>query len=425
MFHFRTKKEYAFDISSKCKAVGTNRCNLKVVREVFDKLDDAHKDRFVESCFRQLINILELILSLLVHQVLRRTLKASENDKDAVWFRFGEKEARFGLQEFCLVTGFKMAANDENAYEVPKYNSLLLQLFKEKKGKIKRNDLLEKFHELDNEEDAETKYKLGLVTVLEHVVLSAECETLVDERWFNLVEDLEKFNSYPWGNLSYQQTLKLFQRTSFGKGKNPKSIKYSLHGFPLAIMIEVRRTLEPCSYEVESSYVNDLGIIAQEEDSVRQDEDGECTATKVEEEGSASSKADDDDDVDDEEEEKDDEEEEEEKENASQPDPPQPHVLDAEYIRTIVREVVTEVVKDEMKRMEMKMEMKMERMEMNMEMKMNNFFDRIEKLVFQAKDGPSTRANYDGTNVDEEVDLKINMRDTETARSVDGVEGIF
>ncbi|GER49435.1 hypothetical protein STAS_26681, partial [Striga asiatica] len=270
--------------------------------------------------------------------------------KDAVWFRFGEKEARFGLQEFSLVTGFKIATDDENAYEVPNNNSSLLQLFKKKKGKIKRSDLLEKFLTLKKKEDAETKYKLGLVIVLEHVVLSSELETLVDERWFNLVEDLEKFNSYPSGNLSYQQTVKLFKRTSFGKGKNPESINYSLHGFPLAIMIwafealpdlgrefaqlntgvqlprmycwkmekqlralttfferaeiQVRRTLEPSSYECESSYFNELGIIVEEEDSGRHDEDEEGTATKDEGEGSASSKGDDDDDdVDDEEEE--------------------------------------------------------------------------------------------------------------------------
>ncbi|GER33384.1 Ulp1 protease family protein, partial [Striga asiatica] len=335
-----TKKEYAFEIPSKCKANVTNRCNLNVVRKVFDNLNDAHQDRFAESCFRPLINITEIILSSqIVHQVLRRTLKASENDKDAVWFRFGEKEARFGLQEFSLVTGFKIAADDENAYEVPNNNSSLLQLFKKKKGKIKR-----------------------------------KLETLVDERWFNLVEDLEKFNSYPWGNLSYQQTVKLFKRTSFGKGKNPESINYSLHGFPLAIMIwafealldlgrefaqlntgvqlprmycwkmekqlrgellttfferaeiQVRRTLEPSSYECESSYFNELGIIVEEE------------------------------------------------------------------VRKVVKDEVRKVVKEEM----------------------NNLFERMKNEFFEAKDKPSSRATYDVPNDDPDVEVEKNVRDTET-----------
>ncbi|CAA0816956.1 Unknown protein [Striga hermonthica] len=375
-----------------------------------------------------------------------RTLKSSDNENDAVWFKFGENQARLGLQEFSLVTGLTIV--DDPEYEAPERSSSLLHLFKKKRGKIMRKDLLEKFDELKKKEDANLKYKLGLITVLEHVILSAECRTFVDEKWFHLVEDLEHFNSYPWENLSYGYTVKLYKRNSFGKTKNPKSIMYSLHGFPLAIMVwafealpelgrqfaeqcstgglprimcwkmdkhvrseqlitffntsevQVRRTLQPSSDEVETSYLKDFGITSQDQESVPEDEE--------EEEGEKNDAED-----------EDGKEEEEEKNDTSPSDPPQPQVLDAENIRTIVREVVTEVVKDEMRifseRMEMMMEKKMERMEMKMDMKMNNFFDRIEKLVFQAKAGPSTRATYDGTNVDEEVD-------PETGRTIDGVE---
>ncbi|CAA0815729.1 Unknown protein [Striga hermonthica] len=443
---FGTEMEYAFDIPSKCSRVVTNRCDLKVVNHVFDELDDEHKHLFLESCFRPLVHIPELKLSSqIIHHLLMRTLKSSDNENDAVWFKFGENQARLGLQEFSLVTGLKIV--DDPEYEVPESSSLL-HLFKNKRGKIMRKDLLEKFDELKKKEDANLKYKLGLITVLEHVILSAECRTLVDEKWFHLVEYLEHFNSYPSGNLSYGYTVKLFKRNSFGKTKNPKSITYALHGFPLAIMVwafealpelgrqyaeqcstgglprimcwkmdkhvrseqlitffntlevQVRRTLQPSSDEVETSYFKDFGITSEDQESVPEDEE--------EEEGEKNDAED-----------EDGKEEEEEKNDTSPSDPPQPQVLDAENIRTIVREVVTEVVKDEMRifseRMEMMMEKKRERMEMKMDMKMNNFFDRIEKLVFQAKAGPSTRATYDGTNVDEEVD-------PETGRTIDGVE---
>ncbi|CAA0815166.1 Unknown protein [Striga hermonthica] len=370
--------EYAFDIPSTCSGVVTNRCDLKVVNHVFEELDDEHQDLFLESCFRPLVHIPELKLSSqIIHHLLMRTLKSSDNEKHAVWFKFGENQARLGLQEFSLVTGLKIV--DDPEYEVPERSSSLLHLFKKKRGKIMRKDLLEKFDNLKKKEHAHLKYKLGLITVLEHVILSAECRTLVSEKWFHLVEDLEHFNSYPWGNLSYGYTVKLFKRNTFGKIKNLKLIKYSLHGFPLAIMVQVRRTLQPSSDEVETSYLKDFSITSEEQEIVLDDEE--------EEEGEKN---------------------------------------EAENENEDVREVVTEVVKDEMRifseRMEMKMEMNMERMEMKMDMKMNNFFDRIEKLVFQAKAGPSTRATYDGTNVDEQVEPEINMRDTETGRTIDGVE---
>ncbi|CAA0831132.1 Domain of unknown function (DUF1985 [Striga hermonthica] len=440
--------EYAFDIPSTCFGVVTNRCDLKVVNHVFEGLYDEHQDLFLESCFRPLVHILELKLSSqIIHHLLMRTLKSSDNEKHAVWFKFGENQARLGLQEFSLVTGLKIV--DDPEYEIPERSSSLLHLFKKKRGKIMRKDLLEKFDNLKKKEHAHLKYKLGLITVLEHVILSAECRTLVDEKWFHLVEDLEHFNSYHWGNLSYGYTVKLFKRNTFGKIKNPKLIKYSLHGFPLAIMVwafealpesgrqfgehcstgglprimcwkmdkhlrseqlttffntsevQVRRTLQPSSDEVETSYLKDFSITSEEQEIVLDDEE--------EEKGEKNEAENEDEDGEEE------EEEEEEKNDTSQSDPPQTQVLDAENIRTIVREVVTEVVKDEMRIFS-------ERMEMKMDMKMNNFFDRIEKLVFQAKAGPSTRATYDGTNVDEEVDSEINMRDTETGRTIDGVE---
>ncbi|GER46925.1 hypothetical protein STAS_23993, partial [Striga asiatica] len=178
--------------------VVTNRCDLKVADHVFNNLDVAHKALFVESCFRPLVHIPDLKLaSQIIHHLLQRTLKSSENEKNAVWFKFGEKESRFGLQEFSLVSGFKIM-HDVASYEVPQKNSFLLNLFKGKRGKLTTKDFLNKFDDLvKKKEDAYFIYKLGTITVLEHV----------------------KFNSYPWGNLSYEYTVKLFTRKSFDNKK--------------------------------------------------------------------------------------------------------------------------------------------------------------------------------------------------------------
>ncbi|GER27796.1 hypothetical protein STAS_03531 [Striga asiatica] len=310
--------ELAFEIPSTCSGVVTNRCELKVADHVFNNLDDVHKGLFVKSCFRTLEHIPNLKLaSQIIHHLLQRTLKSSENEKDAVWFKFGEKEARFGLQEFSLVSGFKIV-HDVASYEVPERSSSLLHLFKGKRGKLTKKDLLNKFDDLvKKEEDADLIYKLGLLTVLEHVVLSNECRTLVDEKWFHLVENLEEFNSYPWGNLSYEYTVKLFKRKRFGHLRHCLRLEENL----LKLVVEVRRTLQPSRDEVKTSYLKEFRIVPEDEEEEEEEEENE--------------------DKDDEE----DEEEEEEKNDASQSDPPQPQVFGAEKLSAIVREVV----KDEMR----------------------------------------------------------------------------
>ncbi|CAA0828810.1 Unknown protein [Striga hermonthica] len=276
-----TEREYAFNIPPTCSGVVTNRCDLKVVEHVFKNLDDEHQDLFVESCFRPLVHIPELKLSSqLIHHLVARTLKSPDYEKDAVWFKFGEKEARFGLQKFSLVSGLKIV--DDVSYDVAKRSSLFLDLFKEKKGKIMKKDLLEKFDGLVEKEDADLKYKLGLLIVLEYAVLSNECRTLVDERWFHLVEDLEQFNNYPWGNLSYVYTVWAFEALpelgrkfgqTYGGGRLPRMMSWKMGKqwrseqismFFDASDVEVRRTLQPSSDEVETSYLKEFGITEEE-----------------------------------------------------------------------------------------------------------------------------------------------------------------
>ncbi|GER32190.1 hypothetical protein STAS_08245, partial [Striga asiatica] len=381
-----TEMELAFDIPSTCSGVVTNRCDLKVVDHVFKNLDDVHKALFVKSCFRPLVHISNLKLaSQIIHHLLQRTLKSSENEKDAVWFKFGEKKARFGLQEFSLVSGFKIV-HDVASYEVPERSSSLLHLFKGKRGKLTKKDLLNKFDDLvKKEKDADLIYKLGLLTVLEHLVFSNECWTLVDEKWFHLVENLDEFNSYPWRNLSYEYTVKLFKRKRFDIKKN-KEMKYSLHGFPLAIMVwafealpEVgRKFAETCgggarrprilSWKMKkqwrSEQLSTFFNTSEEFRIVPEDEEEEEEEEEKEEN----------EDGDDEE----DEEEEEDKNDASQSDPPQPQVFGAEKISAIV----SEVVKDEMRLFSKQMEMKMDKFSERMEIKMDKYIG----LEMRAKD---------------------------------------
>ncbi|GER51829.1 hypothetical protein STAS_29245 [Striga asiatica] len=369
--------ELAYDIPSSCSGVVTNRCDLKVANHVLEKLDDAHKALFVQSCFRPLEHIPNLKLaSQIIHHLLQRTLKSSENEKDTI-------------------------VHDVDSYKVPERSSSLLHLFKGKRGKLTKKELLKKFDDLVKKKgDADLIYKLGLLTVLEHVVLSNECRTLVDEKWFHLVENLEEFNRYPWGNLSYEYTVKLFKRKRFDSIKNSE-MKYSLHGFPLAIMVwafealpelgrkfaetcgvgdshprnlswkmtkqwrseqlstffntsevKVRRTLQPSRDEVQSSYLKGFRIVPEDEEE-EEEEEGEEEEEENEDE-------------DDEEE----EEEEEEKNDASQSDPPQQQVFGAEEISAIVKEVV----KDEMRLFSEQMEMKMDKFSERMDVKMDKFF---------------------------------------------------
>ena len=55
--------------------------------------------------------------------------------------------------------------------------------------------------------------KLSLIYLLECGILGTESQTHIDNEHLTMVEDLDYFNSYSWGTLSYNSTM-----TSLAKG---------------------------------------------------------------------------------------------------------------------------------------------------------------------------------------------------------------
>ncbi|CAA3020171.1 Hypothetical predicted protein [Olea europaea subsp. europaea] len=85
---------------------------MKLIDEVFYSLDDKHQDLFTNSCFGHLLSLRNIKLaSQLVHQLILRSISTSKENE--VYIKVGDKLARFGLQEFTLVTGLN-AGNLEN-----------------------------------------------------------------------------------------------------------------------------------------------------------------------------------------------------------------------------------------------------------------------------------------------------------------------
>ncbi|KAL2464447.1 uncharacterized protein Fot_52403 [Forsythia ovata] len=118
-----------------------------------------------------------------------RTLKENE-----VWCKFGNKIARFGLEEFVLVTGLKAGELESEDENLGLKSDLIQKYFKKSKGKVVRRQLLNAFRRCGNQPD---KFKMGLLLILAYVLLSAEENTNL-LLWFNLVDNFGRFNNYAW-----------------------------------------------------------------------------------------------------------------------------------------------------------------------------------------------------------------------------------
>ena len=167
------------------------------------KLSAEQLEQFKTSCFGHLLNIDKIQFSgQIVHGVvLRRVAGQGVKDLDGLSFLIGCDVAQFTRQDFCLITGLRFG-------EVPEVSSgesdeIRLQKRYFIDEGITCNALEEAFMRCTVEDDI---YKLALVYFAELVVLGRDKHLNININYLTLVEDLDAFNRYPWGSVSFDKT---------------------------------------------------------------------------------------------------------------------------------------------------------------------------------------------------------------------------
>ncbi|KAL6554710.1 hypothetical protein OROHE_007449 [Orobanche hederae] len=80
--------------------------DFDVPQIILNKLSDVQRDLFMGTPFGQFLELQPpKMLSQIIHQALVREIY--QRDSEEMWFEFGELRVRFGLPEFCLITGLR------------------------------------------------------------------------------------------------------------------------------------------------------------------------------------------------------------------------------------------------------------------------------------------------------------------------------
>ncbi|BBN68233.1 hypothetical protein Prudu_343S000100, partial [Prunus dulcis] len=168
------------------------------------KFNTQQLQRFEGSCFGHLLLIEDLKWnSQIVHGLLmRKADPKTVTQVNGIKFIVGNKLIQFTAQQFCLITGLRFGklpfipkATNENC-------SLKRKYFSTNKPATLL-DLHTAFIECTDDEDA---LKLGMVYFANFVLLGTEKHVLIDMRYLKLAEDLDEFDKYPWGAVSYAMT---------------------------------------------------------------------------------------------------------------------------------------------------------------------------------------------------------------------------
>ncbi|KAF3639641.1 putative glycerol-3-phosphate 2-O-acyltransferase 6-like [Capsicum annuum] len=267
-----------------------------VVKSVMEKSFDAFRkilreqkldSYFKESCFGQYLDLPEdnnaRFLMKMVYDLLKRRFMYENKDKmDKVWINYCGMPICFGWKEFVIVTELK-------CYPPP--SQVIPTLIQKKapntpkKGKGKssdRDDLVsivgpsfkkQNLIEALKGKGLSKKHKqsLCLVWFVHNVLWARDVNNKISLDLINLFEDLEAFNSYPWGYESFKMTVEYLLTPL-----TPKTV--NLYGFPWAFMCaratgeqhelkKVDVTVEATAEE-HNITVNNPSIASKEEEKV-------------------------------------------------------------------------------------------------------------------------------------------------------------
>ncbi|KAF3455632.1 hypothetical protein FNV43_RR00269 [Rhamnella rubrinervis] len=172
----------------------------------------------------------------IIHNMIAR--QAESLNEGAMEFNFNGNGAIFIRKEFGIITGLKM----ENTLDLqpPPYSDRIRNTYFGHIHKIKNRDVRNVFmHIKQNRLEYEDDFvRLALIYFLECGLLGKESQVCINLDYLSILEDLNYFNQYSWGLVSYNATLiSLHKALDLHHGELNKSSTYSLCGFPLAFQV--------------------------------------------------------------------------------------------------------------------------------------------------------------------------------------------
>ncbi|XP_059291932.1 uncharacterized protein LOC132045364 [Lycium ferocissimum] len=218
--------------------------NTEVFKQLKDKLTDKQYKMFGETCFGVFFRMQHCDVQA---QILRCCMvkELMESTPDAFLIDINDKELRFSIREFALITGLK-CIGDENAFPFNRKgkNRLLEKYFGGSKNVPYKAALMECFKDKNwglNDADA---VKIAILYFIHTYILSNEKKVIkIPRLHFELVE-IGRYADYPWGKKPFTELVK-----SMTHKMNSEKKFYRLHGMPFAMQIWL---YECCSHVDET-----------------------------------------------------------------------------------------------------------------------------------------------------------------------------
>lgn len=220
----------------------SNMSSLKALSLIKQRLTEQQYEVFKETCFGHFVYLQDLkFAGQIVHALLLRYVRSTDK---AMYFKIGQKECRFSMLEFALITGLKCHKEHDLLVHEKDNTDSICDVFMGGNHEFTQKQLQKAFSTAQSNDDT-LMVKFAMLYFLESVLLGKEPKNKIDDLHIRLLDNFKEFNNYPWGRLSFEATMLSLKNTVTRRSKRIGSLdpnteeKYSLYGFPYAFQVRM------------------------------------------------------------------------------------------------------------------------------------------------------------------------------------------
>ncbi|CAH9055909.1 unnamed protein product, partial [Cuscuta epithymum] len=217
-------------------------CNpVKAVESIKSVLTEDEVKLFRETVFGYMLDVGNLkwlnaqLISLLIGNHVAPVEEMTV--KNEIQFQIGERLVGMKKKDLALITGFEFGSN------IPPMSTRcdgeLWRRYFTGKTSVDRGDLRQAFESINNRrQDMQPldAVKLGLLHVLGNYILGNQSSLKVPTTYINLVDDLDVFNKFPWGDIVWSDLLDKVPKCAAILGEG-KSTRVTFPGYVFALQI--------------------------------------------------------------------------------------------------------------------------------------------------------------------------------------------
>ena len=218
-------------ISDHYSATVTNLSDRNVLNDIKIHLTESQLEMYTKTCFGKLLDIPLKFQGAFIHCLLLREVILPNPRPLEMWFEISGHQIRFGPYKFAILSGLRfgslLAPSSFDFYQEVEVEGLnkkqsvernrLRDIYFSGMKKISLRQYRDKFISTDfsmvPDEDA---IKFALILFLELYIHGRDKRRYITQFHMQLVDDLDRFNAYPWGTYAWAVSYK-YQRDALSR----------------------------------------------------------------------------------------------------------------------------------------------------------------------------------------------------------------